>query len=247
MSVKSKSKKRKGSIAVVIVFGMAIAILMLGMMRVGSTLYASGTRVTKQYADINSMRAICQIAAYRYTTDLMAVYAQRNTDLDMPGTTDSVVHYSGLKVMQDSLMALETNPVTGAEEPGMTWRVQDAGTALASCGELNADTQAQLLGMVVGKDHKFSLKLEEDMALDYSDPTTYIGVDESRVAIKPVKLLGTLRLKSETVEVHMVLEGVYLYAIKDIGTKADGTTYNRVSMRITDDGSGSGVYIYRAD
>ena len=92
-----KKAKRRGSIMVVIVFGMAMAIIMLGMLRVGSTIYASGVRVTKQYADINSMRAIAQLGAYRYVTDLMSLYAQHNTDTDMPGTTDSVIFQEGLR------------------------------------------------------------------------------------------------------------------------------------------------------
>lgn len=240
-----KKRSRRGSIAVVIVFGMAMAIVMLGMMRVGSAIYASGVRVTKQYADINSMKAICQVSAYRYVTDLMAVYATRNTDLDMPGTTNSVIYREGLKAMQDSLMAtVETD--TGPA-PGMVWKIQDASVALSSAGELNPETQAHLLSMVVGKDHAFSLELEEDMILDYHDTTTYQGIDEARIAIRPIQLKGTLRLKSETVVVHLSLEGAYLYAQKDVGNNPDGTTYNRVSMRITDNGAGRGVYIYRAD
>lgn len=272
-----KKAKRRGSIMVVIVFGMAMAIIMLGMLRVGTTIYASGVRVTKQYADINSMRAIAQLGAYRYVTDLMSLYAQHNVDTDMPGTTDSAIFQEGLKKMQDELLSPEMvaevdpisgdtimvprrdpvfdgdgNPVLDADGNQVTtpvytlaWNVQDATIALASMGELHADTQTHLMGMVLGKDHRFSIELEEDMLLDYSNPTTFISTTEARVALAPVKILGTLKLKTETVNEHMVVEGLYLYAIKDIGTRADGSTYNRVSMRITDDGSGNGVYVYR--
>lgn len=250
---KRERKSRRGSIAIVIVFGMAMAIVMLGMLRVSSAVYASGVNATKQYADINSMRAICQTSAYRYFTDLMSVSATRNRDLDMLGTTDMAVYVESLEVLQESLMGTHevtapdaTGTLVTTTEPSLVWKVEDAVTSLGSMGELHADTQAQLLAMVTGKNHTFSIELEEDMVLDFADPTSFMGTNDARVAISPIKIKGTLKLKSETVVEHLVVEGAYLYAIKDIGTYDDGTTYNRVSMRITDDGSGSGVHIYRA-
>lgn len=252
--MKKSKKARRGSIAIVIVFGMAMAIVMLGMLRVSSAVYASGVNTTKQYADINSMRAICQTGAYQYFTDLMSVTATRNRDLDMLGTTDMAVYVESLETLQDSLMSVlpteVIDPTTGlpttVTAPSLVWKVGDAPTALAALSSVHADTQAQLLSMVTGKNHTFIIELEEDMVLDFADPTSFMGTNDARVAISPIKIKGTLKLKSETVVEHMLVEGAYLYAVKDIGTDDTGHTYNRISMRITDDGSGNGVHIYRA-
>lgn len=237
-------RRRRGSIAVVLVFATMIALVTLGMLRVSMAAFASGRSTEKQYADIQTMRAICQTTCYEYVTDLMACYASRNVDADMPGITDAVIYNESIEAIQ-----LELAPRNEAGEvvDPMVWRVQDAEVALSSLEIGHPEVQAQLLSMVAGRAHSYRLELQEDLKLDFTHPDTYLGASEARIALLPVKITVTLKVKSETVVEHLSVEGLFLYIQKDTVTPVDGDPYTRASMRITDNGMGSGVHIYRAD
>ncbi len=236
-------KKRRGSIAVILVFATMIAIVCLGMLRVAMSLYASGRSTEKQYSDIRTMRSICQVSCYQYVTDLMACYAQRNVDADMPGTTDAVIYNESIEVMQAELAYKDA---AGNIVDPMLWRVQNAEVALGSLEIGHPEVQTKLLSLVSGRAHEFKLELEEDLKLDYENSATYLGASESRIALLPVKIQVTLKVKSETVVEHLQVEGLFLYVTKDIMTPEGSTPYTRANLRITDNGMGSGVHIYRA-
>lgn len=236
-------KRRRGSIAVVLIFATMIAIVTLGMLRVSMAAFASGRSTEKQYADIQTMRAICQASCYEYITDLMACYATRNVDADMPGTTDAVIYNESIEAMQ---LELAPKDDAGNVIDSMLWRVQNAEVALGSLEIGHPEVQAKLLSLVSGRAHEFRLELEEDLKLDFENHNTYLGASEARIALLPVKIQVTLKVKSETVIEHLSVEGLYLYIVKDIVTPVGGEPYTRASMRITDNGMGSGVHIYRA-
>lgn len=232
-------KRRRGDIMVVLAFSIVMAILMLGMLRVAMTYYAAGRAQERQYADIQTMRAINDTVCYSYITDLMACLGTKNVDAEMPGTSDSVIYHESLDAIQKAL-SLSDQPTI--------WRVQDAGTAISAANFDSPDTQAALLSLVLGKAHSFTLRLENDFTFDVDDlGESYFGEDEARIKLKPVLIETVLKVKSETVTGHYSVEGLYLYVQKSTRTETSGNTFTQADIRITDDGEGSGVHIYRAD
>lgn len=235
-------KRRRGDITVVLVFSVVMAILMLGMLKVTATLYATNRMQERQYADIQTMRAINETACYTYVADLQACRMTRDTTADMPGTSDSVIIHESLEELQKAMADFaNTNQTT-------VWKVQDASTAIGAAGFTGPDIQASLLSLVAGRAHAFTLELEEDYTLDAEDMgLSYVGATDLRVKLLPVKLKATLQVKSETVVNHFSVEGLYVYLQKSNRVVADGSTHAFMDMVITDDGLGSGVQIYRAD
>lgn len=252
-------KRRRGDIMVVLVFSVVMAILMLGMLRVAMTLYASGRMQEGQYADIQTMRAINEVACYAYVSDLEACHMTRNADHDYAGVSDSVVLHESLEALQKSM----ANYGTGAGEQTdqfVIWKVRDAGVAVGAAGfnvpdalnptntVLATNLQTDLMSLVSGRAHEFTLELEEDLTIDATDMgDSYVGAVEARVKLRPVLIKTTLRIKTETVINHFSVEGLYIYTQRSQQTDASGNPYTRIDMVITDDGNGSGVHIYRAD
>lgn len=243
-------KRRRGDIMVVLVFSVVMAIMMLGMLKVAAVLYASGHAQEGQYADIQTMRAICETGCYAYINDLEACHMTRNAEEDMQGTSDSVILHESLNALQKAM---------GATGSTTIWKVQDAGVAVGAAGFSIPDPsnpsavsaagiQTKLLSLVSGRAHEFQLELEEDLTIDSSDMgLSYVGAVEQRVKLLPVLIKVTLRVKTETVVCHFRVEGLHIYTQRSTATKPDGSTYTRIDMAITDDGEGSGVHIYRAD
>lgn len=233
-------KSRRGDIMVVLVFSVVMAILMLGMLKVAMTLYASGRANERQYADIQTMRAINETACYAYIQDLRSCHGIKNVDAEMPGSTESVIYHESLEAMQKALCETTTPQV---------WKVHDASMAISVAGFNNPTTQADLLELVMGKAHSFTLRLEEDLDFDFEDMSeSTIDTDEARLKLKPVRIEASLNVKTETVVNRFSVEGLYLYVKTTEVPNDSGTgTHTQADIMITDDGAGSGVHIYRED
>ena len=235
-------KRRRGNIMAVLVFSVVMAILMLGMLRVTMTWYASGRAQEPQYADIQTMRAVSETAVYAYITDLQACRMTRDVAGDMPGLSDSYVLYESLEELQKAMADYtHSNQTT-------IWKVRDASVAIGAAGFNGPEVQTKLLSLMAGRNHQFILELEEDYMLDVEDMgESYAGIEDLRVKLLPIRIKTTMRVKSETVINHFSVEGLYIYAQKNTRLGADGNMHTYIDMVITDDGEGSGVQIYRAD
>lgn len=235
-------KGKRGSIALILIFGVMIAVVMLGMLRVSVTLNASNQATGKQYATIQTLRSVGEVSSYSYISDLMSCVATRDMATVMPGTPDAIIYMEGLEALQKELAVKNA---AGDVVDKTIWRVQNAEVAISGSDLPSSEMMAMLLAPVSGRAHHYQLRLEEDLDLNFTSSSTFIGANEARVILRPVKIEVTVRAKSETVISHLVVEGLYMYATKSESVDASGAVSTRVTMRITDDGEGSGVHIYR--
>lgn len=236
------TKRKQGSIALALVFSVMIAILMLGTLRVSMALNASNHGTEKQYATIQTLRSVTEVSCYSYVHNLTSCVATRKLGEVMPGTPDAVIYMEALEKIQEELATLDE---TGAVADKQLWRVQSAEAAIGGVDFGNPDMLAQLLAPVVNRSHTFQLRLEEDLDLNFSSSNTYMGIDEARVELHPVKIQVTLKVRSEMLVQHFIVEGLYMYVTRSEAVNEDGSISKNATMRITDDGSGSGVHIYR--
>ena len=224
-------KKRRGSIMVVFVFSVFVAILMLGMMRVGLTLYANGRAQESEYADIQTYRSIAEVACYQYVKDLMACVATRNVSADMPGTAESVIYDESIMAIQQELAYV---PTPKPEHwPYLEWRIQDATLALGAT-ELSGDpVMVSLLEpLISGGSHTFQLTLTSDLALDYDSADNYYGVTESYIALRPFEVQVKLKIKSEVILTTFEVYNLFLDVVRHEMPTGDGGSYLSASMRI---------------
>lgn len=227
-------RRRRGSIAVVIVFATMMAIVVLGMFRVGTTLYASDRNNEKGYAEIQTMEAVAQIGCYRYVNDLMALSAEKVLEDDMPGTPQSVVYSDCVEDMWRSI---------GTAEDPYIWNVRDINTVMNGLAIANPDILLDTISKLTGVVNEFTLHLEEDLILDFSSEDAYLGTTDISIPLRPVKVEVVFAMRGQRIVEHYEVEGLILKG--EIQAFMDGPDMkHRVHLTISDQGIGNEVHIY---
>lgn len=234
-----KLKKRRGSIAMVLVFGTSIAVLSVGMLRVAVAMNASSRTMQKQYAELQNMSAICDVSCYEFITDVMAASAVVRLDHVMPGMPSFSVYQEGLSAIQTEFAPY----VDGAS----TWVVDDVTRAIFTVGNANEEIQAMLLSLVTGREQSFKLEVVSPFDPNYDSEDVYIGIDEVRVPLEPIQIRVTLKVKSNIVTEYYSVEGLCMRV--RLGTSIDehGNEFDSATVCIAEDTNGNGVQIYRGE
>lgn len=228
------SRRRKGSLLVVLLFAVMMAIVSFGMLSVATTLYSSNAENAKRYANIQSYRSASEIACFQYVNDLEAITVTRNLTTDWVSVTGAAVYSQAIQAIQDEI---------GRPTNRFIWNVSDISRAITGAGISDPAVVIHLQSLLAEGRTEFQLAIDDYPTLDYLDIKTFIGRDDVYIALKPFLVNVDLTAKGEVLREKLYVDGLYLSVEKNVIAGAGGAPEVEVTMKLVE--GESGVEIYR--
>lgn len=225
-----KLRPRRGSIIVIVMYGTLMAMVMLMMMQLASTLYTSSKESAKVYPNIQTYRAATELACYQYITDLESVVVTKNLDTDWLSVSDNAVVTQALQAIQDAIA--DTNDKT-------LWKVDDVTQALQAANISDPSVLTTMLAKLTNVRQEFSLKVPEPIKVDWDDEKSWRNQGDMHGVIEPVTIEVSLQVRGESTFETFLVSGLYLDVQADeptpgtfiltmaIAEEIEGVTINR--------------------
>lgn len=222
-------RQRKGSLLVVITFGVLMAIVVVSMMTLANSLYTESKDTSKIYGDLQSYRAATEMACYQYVTDLQSLTVTKDLDGDWISVSDQAVYSQALDAIKSSLASAEDLD---------SWNVTDITAALSGANISNPEVLTSLLAKLTGVRQEFSLKVPEPLTLNWDSEDLVYTKDHSKIPLDPITVEVVLSVKGETIAECFKVSGLYLditTAKTDVGS---GSKHSIVTMMLVEKESG---------
>ena len=194
-------KRRKGSLLVVITYGSLMAVVVLGMMTLASSLYSTARDSAKTYSDVQTYRSACEMACYEYVTELEAVTVTKNLDADWISVTGNAIYTQAIDAILES--------IGSAEDPNV-WRVYDIRDALRMANISDPSILVGLFAKLDGVSQEFCLKVVEPPRLDWENEDSWKRSGDAHIAIEPVIIEINFRVKGEELFERFRVNGLFL-------------------------------------
>lgn len=206
-------KRRKGSLVVVITFGALLAIVVVGMLSLASSLYTVSRDSAKTYSRLQSYRAATELACYQYVTDLESVVVTKDLNADWVSVSGQAVYTQALEAIVDSI---------GRTEDTSIWKVSEIKTALSAANISDPSVLTSLFAEFEGARQSFQLKVIEPLKLDWSNELSWRRRTDAYAALEPVRIEVTLDVRGEHLFEQFDVNGLFLDVKASKQGAADG-------------------------
>ena len=213
--------KRRGSLAIVVIFATLMASAILGVMQISSTMYRSVRQNAEAYARYQDCRAVCELSSMQFVYSLCAPTAKVNLielSLDMGGA-DVPFSALGYRAMKEGVNAIinETAPQVAGEHKRV-WvndgnPVDTVGKAIAGIIMENPEILTELIARVAVSGYREYLEvsintLSTNFELVFVDDVHYIGSTNSMLGLSDFVVRATYECRGEKVIEDFVVRGL---------------------------------------
>lgn len=222
-------RPRKGNLLIITMFAVAIAIVTFVTLQVMTSVYASARENAKQYANIQSYRAMSEIACYTYITELCAQTEVVDLAAGFISPSTPGMYSTVLQGVQDSI---------GSASDPLVWRTSKITSALSGAVISDPQVTVDLLGLCSKGINEFELKLANYPEIDWSAEGNSVSGGSGLLAIYPLEVNIRLRIRGEMIKETFLVYGLKL-SVEREGRPSDG----KLIVQIVE--SDEGVKIYR--
>lgn len=226
--------KRKGSLVVVVIFSMMMAIISFGLLGVATALYVQNEDSSGRYANLQTYRAATEIAAYQYCNDLQTVIVTRSLSGEWLNVTGSAVITQSLEEIQKAVSTNSNN---------LVWKVGTIQEAVSGASVSNPQIMVNLLGLLNEGVTNFKLSVADTPQIDYSTGEGYISADESMFKLQPIEMHIHLTALGESLDEVLYVDGLYIHILRDNIIGVGGFRDTVFTIKVIQ--GESGVQIYR--
>lgn len=228
-------ERRKGNLIVVITFAALMALVILGTMSVGSSLYSTSRDSAKTYSRIQTYRAITELATYQYVTELETAVVTKDLSADWISVSGNAIYTQAIDAIIASI---------GSTEDSDVWEVRDAKTALTAMDISDPSILTTIYAEIDGVRQDFQLKVITPLKLDWNDEDSWRNRRGAHVALEPVRVEVTYNIRGEHLFETFYVDGLFLEvtaSTMNVGgeehdtltlvlvEKAEGVTINRAN------------------
>lgn len=234
-----KLKRRKGSLLVVVAFGVMMAFVCVLMLSMSNTLTTVTKESAKIYENIQNYRAASELACWKYVNDLQSVVVSKDLDadwvnpmdpgnLDWSSVTNRAVYSQALEVIQET----QKDPdYTGS---GIRWNKDTISEALEGIPLSDASVLPTLFGKFTGYTQLFDLIVPSDMLIKNDSTWSYTRHHEAAFELEPFEVDVNLKIRGETLNERFLVSKLFLYVKIEDSLGAGGVNHHVASMYVSD-------------
>lgn len=229
------TRKRRGSLLLVLLFGTLMAVVVLGMMTLATNLYTVGRESAHVYEDIQDYRATCEIACYQYITELCSVIVEKDLNASWvdagPTVVDSAIFTQALEIIVGELKSAD-----GSSD----WNKATAREAVSGCGVLDPSILTALVAKISNTDVRqvFVVDLADTLFLEFDPETSHVNRDGAYLKVKPFTVEITFGFRGETLVECFTVSGLNLSVAIGDGVNAGGGETEIATMFLSEDAGG---------
>lgn len=221
-------RKRRGSILLVIVFGLVMAMVMVGFTRLSQTLSTTSKDSAKVYADIQTYRAASEMICYEYLTEVEAAVVTRDLDSDWLSVTNRAIYTQALGAILDYYDDPEYM------ETGWSWIKHDPTEVLRSVHVTDQSMVDEVIAALDGGYQKFTLKITEPLVIDPLSDDSYETVRRAYLELKPFPVEVNLRVKGEILQDIYMVSKMYLLVTQENVYEMDGSIHMIATLSLVE-------------
>lgn len=218
-------KRRKGSIALVLMFGMSMAYVNVHHLTVAANLYQLQRSSSDVYASIQSYRSIAEIAAAQFVSDMCSVQIIRDLDAEWLNVRPLARYYEALDDIRESFES-ET-------ERGI-WEQTDIEELLLGVACSDPSVTYRIAHELSGDNKEFKLRIPTDFELDWDSEKIVSRSGYAQIPLKPLEIEVYLRVKNEEILEVFAIEGLFLEmtaSTLDVG----GSEHDSIVFKLSED------------
>lgn len=217
--MKQRLRRKRGGIMLVIVFGLVMAVVMLGFTRLSQALTTTSKDSAKVYADIQTYRAASEMICYQYLTDVEAAVVTKDLDADWLSITNQAIYSQALGAI------LEFYDDPDYAGTGWSWLKHDPLDVLETVHITDQSMVDEVMTALSGGYRKFTLRITEPLVIDPVSDDSFETVRKAYLELKPFPVEVDLRVKGEILRDVYMVSKMYLLVTQENVYEVDGTIH----------------------
>ena len=182
---------------IVVSLALSMSFVVVSMFTVATNSYKSSKDSAKMYAKIQSYRAAVELSTYQYVTDLQSVIVNKDLDGDWLSVSGGAIVTQALELIKEEC---------GSSTDPNIWKCQNISEAITGANLSDATVVTKLLGEFAGVRQEYMLCVPEPFEFDWNDAHN----SDYHVALKPITVEVTLKVKAETIYERFIVDNLYL-------------------------------------